>query len=48
MTNNDDHRRQPSERDNGGALLELALVTAIVALVIVAIIGLVTKNFLPA
>ena len=48
MTDNDDHRREPSRQVNGGALLELALVTAIVALVIVAIIGLVTKNFLPS
>jgi hypothetical protein len=48
MHGNDDQRREPAHRDNGGALLELALVTAIVALVIVAIIGLVTKNFLPS
>jgi hypothetical protein len=48
MKVNDEHRRKPSRRDNGGVLLELALVTAIIALVIVALIGVVTKNYLPS
>jgi len=48
MTDNENGRREPSQRDNGGALLELALLTAIIALVIVAIIGLTTKSFLPS
>jgi hypothetical protein len=48
MTVNDDHPREQSQQDKGGALLELALVTAIIALVIVAIIGLATKSFIPA
>ena len=40
----DDGKR---DDDRGGALLELALVVAIVALVLVAIMGLVTKTIIP-
>lgn len=35
------------DEDKGGALLELALVVAIVALVLVAIMGIATKAIIP-
>jgi hypothetical protein len=46
MTANDDHPDESNRQDGGGAFLELMLVAAFIALVVVAALGMVTKGLL--